>query len=113
MPEECLFCQIVARKLPADIKYETDEIVVFRDINPVADTHLLIVPKKHIVSIADIKTEDRNLLGEIMLVGQKLAKELNLDGGFRLVTNSGPDSGQLAQHLHFHFLGGNKLGPIA
>jgi histidine triad (HIT) family protein len=110
--EDCLFCQIAAHKIPAQIQYEDDKIMAFDDINPSAKIHILVIPKKHIESISDIKDQDKGLVGEIVLKARDLAKEKGLTNGFRLVSNTGQDSGQIISHLHFHLLGGEKLGRI-
>jgi histidine triad (HIT) family protein len=88
---------------------ETDQLVAFRDLNPVAPTHLLVIPKKHIASLAALEPEDQALMGEIMLAIKELAQQEGLDDGFRVVANTGPDGGQSVHHLHFHLLGGRSL----
>ena len=110
--EDCVFCRIVDGQIPADIVYEDDAVVAFKDIKPAAPVHLLVIPKKHIPSLADVKEEDKELLGHIMLVTKKLAEENQLvERGFRLINNCGADGGQVVFHLHFHLLGGRKLNP--
>lgn len=109
--EECLFCDIVNKKVPANIVYEDERVIAFRDINPQAPVHLLIVPKKHIPTIVDLTSEDKALIGEIYLVAQKLAfQESIAQCGFRIVANCNADAGQVVFHIHFHLLGGRKLG---
>ena len=107
----CIFCDIVNKKSSAKIIYEDDEILAFPDINPSAPVHILIIPKKHIKSVNELKTEDQALLGKMILVAKKLAKENKIDQpGYRLTVNVGKDGGQIIEHLHLHLLGGKKLG---
>ena len=107
--EECIFCKIIKGKIPSDKVYEDDEILAFKDINPLAPVHILIIPKKHIENLNDIESEDEALIGKIFTVIKKLAKENNLDNGYRVINNCGEDGGQEVKHLHFHLLGGKKL----
>jgi histidine triad (HIT) family protein len=107
--ENCLFCKIAAGQIPSKIVYQDDDIVVFEDINPQAPQHVLIIPRRHITSISDLTTADGPVLASIFMVAQKVASDLNLSQGYRLVTNVGPDAGQSVFHLHFHLLGGRKL----
>lgn len=106
---ECLFCRIAGKKIPSKIVYEDETVVAFQDINPQAPVHLLIIPKKHVASIWEITSPDSKLVGNLILVAQKLARENKLENGFRLVANHGPDAGQSVDHLHFHLLGGRKF----
>ena len=109
--EECLFCKIAKKEIPSNIVYEDEEILAFKDINPVAPVHILIIPKKHIVSIKDMKKEDEILIGKIFTVINKIAEEQGVsETGYRVVTNSGKDSGQEVMHLHFHLIAGKELG---
>lgn len=107
---DCLFCKIAGREIPSDIVQETDDVVAFRDVRPVAPTHILIIPKEHIESAAVIEEGHGDLLAELFRVTAHLAKAENLDSGWRLVTNVGPDAGQSVPHLHFHLLGGRGMG---
>jgi histidine triad (HIT) family protein len=108
---ECLFCKIAARDIPADIVHESDHVVAFRDINPKAPTHILVIPKEHIPSAAAVTDKHGNLLAEIFQVAAHLAEAEGIDhSGWRLVTNVGPDAGQSVDHLHFHLLGGRGMG---
>ncbi|MDI6715865.1 MAG: histidine triad nucleotide-binding protein [Actinomycetota bacterium] len=108
--EKDLFCKIVDREIPADIVYEDDQVLAFRDIRPQAPVHILIIPKKHISKIAGVEQEDAELLGRIMLVANALArKEGVAEDGYRLVVNNGPNAGQEVYHVHFHLLGGRKF----
>lgn len=108
---DCLFCKIIKREIPSTIVYEDEEILAFRDINPVAPVHVLVIPKKHISSLVDLKPEDEALVGRIYSVINKIAKQENIfENGFRVVVNCGEDGGQEVKHLHFHLIGGKKLG---
>jgi histidine triad (HIT) family protein len=105
--EVCIFCRIVAKEVQSKIAYEDEEVVAFHDINPQAPVHVLIVPRKHIPTLNDAVEEDQALLGKMMLVAQKLAKELGVaDSGYRLVLNTNRGAGQSIFHIHFHLLGG-------
>lgn len=110
MPADCLFCKIGRGELGTEFLLETDSLVAFRDINPVAPTHILVIPKKHIPSLAQLEPEDSTLMGELVLAVQKLAEQEGLNEGFRMVVNTGTHGGQTVQHLHFHLLGGRGLG---
>ena len=105
-----LFEKIIAREIPADIVYEDDLVAAFRDINPKAPVHVLIVPKKAIPRIAEASTDDQRLLGNLLLKAAEVAAKLGLKNGYRLVINSGPDGGESVPHLHCHILGGRPLG---
>lgn len=108
----CIFCEIVEKKRKADIVYEDEKVIVFKDINPQAPIHLLIVPKKHIVGIQEMKEEDREVVGHMFLVAKKIAETFGInayDRGYRLVFNVGKDAGQSVFHLHLHLLGGRRL----
>ena len=108
---DCIFCKIINKEIPSSIVYEDNEILAFRDINPVAPIHILVIPKKHIESLVDLKQEDELLIGKIYTVINKIAKQEGIDeSGFRVVVNCGEDGGQEVKHLHFHILGGKKLG---
>jgi len=108
--EDCIFCQIINGKSPAEIEYEDPEVLAFRDINPSAPVHILVIPKKHINSLNEITENDQELLGKIMLAIKQIAQKRNLvDDGYRVVINCGPNAGQIVNHLHFHLLGGKKF----
>ncbi len=109
MPLDCVFCKIVAREIPADIVLETNHVVAFPDLNPQAPTHLLIIPKQHIPSLAHVTEMNGTLLVDLQLAAKELANKYQLDKGFRLVTNCGESAGQSVQHLHFHLLGGRDF----
>ena len=105
----CLFCEIVARRSPADIEYEDDEILAFRDIYPKAPVHLLIVPKRHIESVLTLAPDDAPLMGRLLLAARRIGEERGFgDRGYRLGINCGPEGGQDVYHLHVHFLAGRK-----
>ena len=108
--DNCLFCKIIKGEIPSNKVYEDDEILAFKDINPVAPVHILVIPKKHISCVKDIEPEDEALIGRMFTVIKKIAEDLKLDNGFRIVNNCGEDGGQEVMHLHFHLLGGKKLG---
>lgn len=111
METSCIFCRISAREIPADIVRESDLLVAFRDTNPQAPTHILIVPKEHVASIAEIEDRHGDLLADIAQAATQLAKAEGINGsGWRLVTNVGPDAGQSVLHLHVHLLGGRPMG---
>ena len=110
--EDCLFCKIVKKEIPSTVVYEDDEILAFRDIHPVAPVHVLVIPKKHITSLAEMKKEDEPLIGRIYTVINEIAKKEGIfEKGFRVIVNCGEDGGQVVKHLHFHLLGGKKMGP--
>lgn len=114
MTDQCIFCRIINREVPGDIVYEDDHVVAFRDINPQAPVHLLIVPRRHIPSLAGATADDTELLGRLLQAANALAKQFELDGsGYRVVTNCGNNGGQVVYHLHFHLLGGKPLGRFA
>ncbi|SEF74357.1 histidine triad (HIT) family protein [Caloramator fervidus] len=107
---DCIFCKIVNGIIKSDIVYEDDKVVAFKDINPVAPVHVLIVPKKHIESAMDLNGEDFNIIGHIFSVAKKLSKDLGIDkDGFRIVNNCGRAGGQTVMHIHFHLLGGRDM----
>ena len=109
--QDCIFCKIINKEIPSSIVYEDDEIIAFRDIHPVTPVHILVIPKKHITSLANLEKEDEAVVGKIYGVINKIAKrEGILEKGFRVIVNCGEDGGQEVQHLHFHLLGGKKLG---
>lgn len=107
--ENCLFCKIASKEIETQLLYEDDEIVAFKDINPTAPVHILILPKKHIASADDIEEEDAELIGKIFVVAKKLAKDMNLTKGYRIVNNCKEDGGQSVDHIHFHLLGGRQM----
>lgn len=106
---ECLFCRIASKELDSEVVVETDRVLAFRDINPGAPTHVLVIPKEHIASARDLGSDQGGLLGEMFQVMAQIAGDAGLDNGYRVVTNVGPDAGQSVHHLHFHLLGGRNL----
>jgi len=102
---DCLFCKIINKEVPADIVYEDDEFLAFDDINPEAPVHILIVPKKHIPSVDHVEIGDKELMGELILVAQKISREKKLKG-YKLIINVGREGGQVIDHLHLHLLAG-------
>jgi len=107
---DCLFCGIVEGKVHANIVYQDDSVVVFKDIRPRAPVHFLIIPRKHIVSVLDIDPNDGALVGQIFRVATQLAREHGIsESGFRVVVNVGPNAGQSVFHLHYHLLGGRQM----
>ncbi len=107
--KDCLFCKIIKGDIPSDLVYEDDDLVVFKDIAPQAPVHLLIVPKDHIESANDINSDNSHLIGKIYERASRLAEELNLVKGYRIVNNCGQDGGQTVSHIHFHLLAGRQL----
>ena len=106
---DCLFCRIVAGEIPSDRVHEDDEILAFRDINPRAPTHVLVIPRRHIADVDALTDEDGLLLARLFGVIRAIANEAGLERGYRVVTNVGPESGQSVFHLHFHLLGGRPM----
>ena len=107
---ECLFCKIALGDVPADIVHEDDQVLAFRDINPRAPIHILIIPKQHLESLASVTDENRDLMGHMMLTTRKIAIDEGLSqSGYRTVINIGADGGQTVNHLHLHLLGGRAL----
>ena len=108
--EDCLFCKIIEGKIPSDKVYEDDEVLAFRDINPQAPVHVLIIPKRHISGADKLERSDDALLGKMIAVANQLAEELGVSGsGYRLISNIGDDAGQSVHHLHLHLIGGKRL----
>jgi histidine triad (HIT) family protein len=108
--QDCLFCKIINREIPADIVYEDEQVLAFKDINPMAPVHLIIIPKKHIPTLADIDEKDTLLMGQVQLTAARLAVKMGLaQGGFRLVNNCGQDAQQTVMHIHYHLLAGRIL----
>jgi len=106
----CLFCKVARKEIPAKIVHEDDETLAFHDINPVAPTHVLVIPKKHIVSLADATPEDQALLGKLLLTAKHVAEAEGRSGeGFRTVINSGIQAGQSVFHIHVHVIGGRAM----
>ena len=111
MAEGCLFCRIAAGEIPAGIVYEDDQVVAFRDINPQAPTHLLLIPRAHVGGVQELRREEAAVAGMLLVRARELAEAENLAAtGYRLVVNSGEWAGQTVSHLHLHLLGGRRLG---
>ncbi|HWP34878.1 MAG TPA: histidine triad nucleotide-binding protein [Thermodesulfobacteriota bacterium] len=110
---DCVFCKIVAKELPARIVHEDDRLIAFEDIQPRAPVHLLVTPKRHIPTVLDLTEADRELVGAIVLLASRLARERGVaERGFRLVVNANREAGQTVFHLHFHLLAGRPLGAM-
>jgi histidine triad (HIT) family protein len=112
MASVCLFCKIAAGEIPAKLVHQDEQMVAFRDINPVAPTHILLIPRRHIASLDAVHNgdEDQALLGALLMTAAQLAREEGLaDDGYRVVTNIGPQAGQSVPHLHFHLIGGRAM----
>ena len=109
--QDCLFCRIIAGEVPADFVHQDDLVVAIRDISPKAPTHLLLMPREHVVSAADLTDSHGPMLGRLFAVAAQLARDAGIaEGGYRLVTNTGPGAGQSVPHLHLHLLGGRSMG---
>jgi len=107
---DCIFCKIAKKEMDSEIVYEDDNFIAFKDISPRAPIHVLIVPKKHIVSVNHLKEEHKELIGSMFLVAQKVVEQLGIrDKGYKLAFNVGKDGGQIVDHLHLHVLGGWKI----
>jgi len=107
---DCLFCRIAEKTLPSKIVHEDDKCVAFDDVNPQAPTHVLVIPRKHVASIAELNEADAGLLAHLMMTGSKIAKQKGIaEGGYRLVVNTGKNGGQTVFHLHLHVLGGRPM----
>lgn len=116
--DNCIFCKIVAKQIPASVVYEDDDVLAFKDINPAAPVHLLVIPKQHVDTLSDCDMEHAAVLGKMLALAPKLAKEHGVavttdadgerSGGFKTLINSGPDGGQEVYHLHLHMYGGKR-----
>ncbi len=110
MTDNCLFCKIASKQIPADLVYEDDQVLAFKDISPQAPVHQLIIPKQHITTLNDVNIDHRGLLGHMVFTATQLAAEQNLsEPGFRLIMNCNQDGGQTVFHIHLHLLGGRQL----
>ena len=108
---DCIFCRIAAGAVPTEFLYQDDEVMAFRDVHPQTPQHILVVPRKHIPGLTDLKPQHRELVGKLVEVANELARSQGIaEKGYRLVVNSGPDGGQGVPHLHLHLLGGRRLG---
>jgi histidine triad (HIT) family protein len=109
--DDCLFCKILAGEIPADIIFESDNAIAFRDINPQAPTHVLIIPRRHVATINDLEEGDAALVGNLFLAAKKIAADEGIaDAGYRVAMNCNEAAGQTVFHLHLHLLGGRQLG---
>ncbi|HEX5363617.1 MAG TPA: histidine triad nucleotide-binding protein [Gallionella sp.] len=109
---DCLFCKIARGEIPSRKLYEDDEVLAFHDINPVAPVHFLLIPKRHLESLLDVEEQHAPLLGRMLVLAAKLAKEQGLEKGFRTVINNGKGGGQEVFHLHIHAIGGGSIPPM-
>ena len=108
--ENCIFCKIVNKEVPAEILYEDDDMIAFNDVHPIAPVHILVIPKKHIVSVNDLGIKDINLIGGIILVAKKIAQDAGIaKDGYKLLFRVGKNGGQEVSHLHVHLIGGAEL----
>jgi histidine triad (HIT) family protein len=112
MSSDCIFCKIAAGEIPSRKVYEDGDFIAFHDINPAANVHFMIVPREHIVSLDDAQERHESLLGRILLLAPRLAREQGLSDGFRTVINTGRGGGQEIMHLHVHVMGGGRLHPM-
>lgn len=109
--EDCIFCKIINREIPSKIVYEDEKVIAFNDVNPAAPIHILVIPKKHIPTLLGVPEDENELISYIYQIINKIAQEYGFaEKGFRVIANCGEDSGQEVQHIHFHVLGGKKLG---
>lgn len=106
---DCIFCKIIKGEIPSEKVYESENVIAFKDINPMAPVHILIIPKIHIEGANALNNDNVAVVSEIMLAARQIAESYNLENGWRIVTNVGEDGGQTVKHLHFHLLGGKKL----
>ena len=110
--EVCVFCKIINGEIPSEKVYEDDKVLAFKDINPAAPIHVLVIPKEHVQNVLEINLENKEMISDIFLAINKIAKQLGIeDDGFRIINNCGKDAGQEVMHLHFHLLAGGKMGP--
>jgi len=109
--ENCVFCKIVRGDLPATVIFENEHVLAFKDINPLAPTHVLLIPKRHMESLDDLADDEAALAGELLLRIKDVAAKLGVTGGYKVVSNCGEAAGQLVYHLHFHILAGKKFVP--
>ena len=105
----CLFCRIVAKEIPADVVLDREDVLAFRDVNPQAPTHVLVIPKDHVASLEALADEHRDLIATLVHATNDVARQEGIAGGFRVVTNVGADAGQSVGHLHLHVLGGRRM----
>lgn len=106
---DCIFCKIIIGDIPANLIYEDERVIAFNDINPQAPVHFLVIPKEHIKSANFINDDNKELIGHIIFIASKIAKEAGLEEGYRIINNCGDDGGQTVDHIHFHVLGNRKM----
>jgi histidine triad (HIT) family protein len=107
---DCIFCKISKKEIPANVVFENDEIIAFKDINPIAPVHVLVIPKKHIGSVVDVKDDDEALMGKMIIAAKKIAEKMKIsEGGYKLLIRVGKNGGQEIGHIHMHLLGGARL----
>lgn len=110
MNDDCIFCKIVNKEIPAEVVFQDEEVTAFRDINPVKPVHILIIPNRHLASVNAVSAADEALVGKLVNVGRQLAVDEGInESGYRLVINTGPQAGQTVYHLHLHLLGGEVM----
>ncbi len=107
---ECIFCKIARGEIPSKKVYEDENYLAFHDIDPQAPVHIIIIPKKHIESLNEVSEDEKGMLGDLIILAKRLAKDLGLEKGYRIVINTGPEGGQAVLHLHLHLLGGREMG---
>jgi len=109
--QDCIFCKIIHKEIPSEIVYEDEWVTAFKDLEPAAPVHVLIVPKKHVASLNDVEDQDVEILGRIQVAAAKVAQAQGIrEQGYRLINNCGKDAGQVVMHVHYHLLGGKTLG---
>lgn len=107
---DCIFCKIINKEIPANVIYEDNDVIAFKDINPIAPVHVLIIPRRHIVSVVDIEEKDIEIMGKLIFVAKKISDDLKIsDGGYKLLVRVGKNGGQEVSHLHMHLVGGARL----
>ena len=109
MADDCIFCKIIAKQIPAKVEFENDSVIVIQDINPQAPVHLLLIPKKHIAEVANMSESDRAMIGDLIFRAKEMARERKLEEGYRLVFNNGVKAGQSVFHIHLHLLAGRVM----
>ena len=108
--DDCVFCKIIKGEIPSEKVYEDEDVIAFKDINPVTPIHILVIPKKHIATLLDVTEEDSHLISKLFVAINKIAKQIGIEeSGFRIVANCGKDSGQEVMHIHFHLLAGQHI----
>jgi len=107
---DCVFCKIIKKEISADVVFEDKEVIAFKDVNPIAPVHILVIPKKHIVSVVDIGEDEEKLMGKLVMTAKKIADDINISkDGYKLLIRVGRNGGQEVEHIHMHLLGGARL----